>query len=183
MMTLNDKELVKVVKQGYKNRLFLQEHEGVYYVSDTYSIFKIYPGLYPKTMQELAKVFLGLPEEGSGKTVSIRDKMRTDESLNLVEMMHSEQFSREKQEHELTITDFILKRRLEHRVVVNNEFALVIQDMFAQVVTGLQLYGKGKLDPVMVYDDQDQPIALILPIKFEDRRINLDKFIEVVVAA
>ena len=180
---LNDKAMVKIVKQGNKKgkRLFIYNVDGIYYFSDTYGIYKFIPELHQKTGQEISKIFMGLPEEG--KTFSMIDKERTDSTPDIMNIF----FDAEKAsyDHKLKATDYIKevksregKETMTARILVNNEFATMINNDYFKVSEDHHTLKANSRNSLIAVFNEDELLAIIMPIKSEKPE-KIDKFIEI----
>jgi hypothetical protein len=180
---LNDKAMVKIVKQGNKKgkRLFIYNVDGIYYFSDTYGIYKFIPELHQKTGQEISKIFMGLPEEG--KTFSMIDKERTDSTPDIMNIF----FDAEKAsyDHKLKATDYIkeVKSRegkvtMTARILVNNEFVTLVNDDYFSVTKEHHTLKNNSRNSLIAVFNEDELLAIIMPIKSEKPE-KIDKFIEI----
>lgn len=179
---LVDKEMVKIVKAGAKDRLFAWQQEGCLYFSDTYGIYKLNNG-HEKTIQELAKVFLGLPEEGKGKEIMLKQINNTD--IPNIAKIFDEHRSKDF-EHVLTATDFIKEIKTDKkpdlaRVLVNSEFVTLLDERFFKTIgKDCILKCDNENSGICVFSQYGEMLAFILPIwvKKEERE-KLDLFIKI----
>ena len=180
---LNDKAMVKIVKQGNKKgkRLFIYNVDGNYYFSDTYGIYKFIPELHKKTGQELAKIFMGLPGEGESR--GINNKEKTEVIPDIVKLFSDAENASYK--HELKATDYlkeIVNRdgevTMTARILTNTEFAMKINNNYFKVIEENHiLKTDSRNSPITVFRE-DELLAVIMPIRVEEKE-KLDKFIEI----
>jgi len=180
---LNDKAMVKIVKQGNKKgkRLFIYNVDGNYYFSDTYGIYKFIPELHKKTGQELAKIFMGLPGEGESR--GINNKEKTEVIPDIVKIfLEAENAS---YEHELKATNFLEeikdskgKVTMTARILINNEFATMINNDYFKVSEDHHTLKANSRNSLIAVFREDELLAVIMPIRVEEKE-KLDKFIEI----
>jgi hypothetical protein len=172
---LNDKQMAKLVKKAAKERLYVQEHEGEYLVSDTFWLFKV-NFTHKKTLQELAKIFLSLP--GTGEKKAIRCKEITDNVPDILSVFRNLQTSAHC--HDLKATPFMQEKEYVSRILVNNEFATIIQDDFYKVFESGELKCNGRYTPICIFDNGELE-GVIMPIKpKEQEEIDmLDRFVKI----
>ena len=180
---LNDKAMVKIVKQGNKKgkRLFIYNVDGNYYFSDTYGIYKFYPEFHEKTAQELAKIFMGLPGEGESR--GINNKEKTEVIPDIVKIfLEAESAS---YEHELKATNFLEeikdskgKVTMTARILINNEFATMINNDYFKVSEDHHTLKANSRNSLIAVFREDELLAVIMPIRVEEKE-KLDKFIEI----
>jgi len=180
---LNDKAMVKIVKQGNKKgkRLFIYNVDKNYYFSDTYGIYKFYPEFHEKTAQELAKIFMGLPGEGESR--GINNKEKTEVIPDIVKIfLEAENAS---YEHELKATNFLEeikdskgKVTMTARILINNEFATMINNDYFKVSEDHHTLKANSRNSLIAVFREDELLAVIMPIRVEEKE-KLDKFIEI----
>ena len=180
---LNDRAMVKIVKQGNKKgkRLFIYDVDGNYYFSDTYGIYKFYPEFHEKTAQELAKIFMGLPGEGESR--GINNKEKTEVIPDIVKIfLEAENAS---YEHELKATNFLEeikdskgKVTMTARILINNEFATMINNDYFKVSEDHHTLKANSRNSLIAVFREDELLAVIMPIRVEEKE-KLDKFIEI----
>ena len=180
---LNDKAMVKIVKQGNKKgkRLFIYNVDGNYYFSDTYGIYKFYPEFHEKTAQELAKIFMGLPGEGESR--GINNKEKTEVIPDIVKIFLEAE--NESYEHELKATNFLEeikdskgKVTMTARILINNEFATMINNDYFKVSEDHHTLKANSRNSLIAVFREDELLAVIMPIRVEEKE-KLDKFIEI----
>ena len=171
---LNDKQIAKLVKGAVKERLYIQEHEGEYLISNSFWLFKV-NFTHKKTLQELAKIFLSLP--GAGEKKAILYKEITDNVPGILNVFQNLQTSAHC--HDLKATPFMQEKEYVSRILVNNEFATIIQDDFYKVFESGELKCNGRYTPICIFENGELE-GIIMPIKlYENEEVTLDKFTEI----
>jgi hypothetical protein len=177
---LNDKQLVKIVKKGNRKngRLYVYNVDGNYYFSDTYGIYKVNEHSHEKTVQEISKIFLGLPGEGESR--GIMDKSATSNVPKIMDVFFDAEDK--KFEHELKATNFLkevkgLRSSLSTaRILINGEFATLLNEEFFKTIgEGCKLKCNGRHDAICVFKEEEM-LALILPLRVKEPG-KLDKLI------
>ena len=180
---LNDKAMVKIVKQGNKKgkRLFIYNVDKNYYFSDTYGIYKFYPEFHEKTAQELAKIFMGLP--GEGESFGIANKEKMDTVPNIMNMFFDAE--KEKYEHELKATNYMKEvknwdgeLKSIARILINNEFVTLMNNEYFNVTKEHHTLKNNSRNSLIAVFNEDELLAIIIPIKSEKPE-KIDKFIEI----
>ncbi len=180
---LNDSAMVKIVKAGSKKngKLFVCNVDGNYYFSDAYGIYKIFPEYHKKTAQELAKIFLGLPGEGESR--GINNKEKTDSIPDITKKFFDAEVA--SYEHELKATNFLEeikdskgKVTMTARILINNEFATMINNDYFKVSEDHHTLKANSRNSLIAVFREDELLAVIMPIRVEEKE-KLDKFIEI----
>jgi len=174
---LNDKQIAKLVKGAVKERrLYIQEHEEEYLISNSFWLFKV-NFTHKKTLQELAEIFLSLP--GTGEKKAILYKEITDNVPDILSVFQNLQTSAHC--HDLKATPFIMQEKeYVSRILVNNEFATIIQDDFYKVFESGELKCNGRYTPICIFDNGELE-GVIMPIKpkKQEEIDMLDRFVKI----
>lgn len=180
---LNDKAMVKIVRQGNKKggKLFVYNVDGKYYFSDTYGIYEFHPETHKKTGQEISKIFMGLPKEGESFGIASRERM--DTVPNVMQVFFDAE--KEKYEHELKATNYMKEvknwdgeLKSIARILINNEFVTLMNNEYFNVTKEHHTLKNNSRNSLIAVFNEDELLAIIMPIKSEKPE-KIDKFIEI----
>lgn len=169
---LNDKQVARLVKGAVKERLYIQEHEGEYLITNAFWLFKVNSITHKKTMQELAKIFLSLPQKGENKGIIGKEIIdNVPNLLNLYENTKASAYC-----HDLKPTKYLYDQA---KILINNEFAVTINNDFFQAYDDGELKCNGRFTPVCIFDNGELE-GIIMPLKFTpEEHDKFDKLINI----